>query len=136
MILPATPELLDTVLDDAMDLLAPAIQRQERNVSADDVRADILNAGVVLWLIYIGDTLTAALTTSVVKHPRRTTMHIEFMGGTRMRRWMNEAIMMLSEVAKRAGLDSIEADGRVGFDKYVDASPFREVYRHYEMELL
>lgn len=136
MVVPAIPEHLDTVLDDAMDLLAPAIKRQERNVSAEDVEADIRNAGVVLWLIYVEDKLTAALTTSVVKHPRRTTLHIEFMGGTRMRQWMNEAIMMLSEVAKRAGLDGIEADGRIGFDKYVDASPFREVYRHYEMELL
>jgi hypothetical protein len=57
------------------------------------------------------------------------------MGGTRMRQWMNEAIAFLANLAKISGLSALEADGRKGFEKYVDNSPFREIYSHYEMEL-
>ena len=62
-------------------------------------------------------------------------LKIEFVGGKRMRPWMNEAIDLMKKLAIDAKLDAIEADGRKGFDKYVDASPFRPVYTHYEMEL-
>lgn len=135
-VLPAIPECLDDFLDDAIKLLTPAIRRQEHNATVEDVIEDIRGGGAVLWCIYLEDKLTAALTTCVVKHPRRTTLKIEFMGGTRMDEWMDETIATLSELARRAELDGIEADGRKGFEKYVGASPFREVYRHYEMELL
>jgi len=57
------------------------------------------------------------------------------MGGKRMKQWMDEAIDVFADLARRADLGAVEADGRIGFDKYVDASPFREVYRHYVMEL-
>jgi hypothetical protein len=57
------------------------------------------------------------------------------MGGKNMRQWMNEAIAFMAGVAKHAGLDALEADGRKGFDKFVDASPFRPVYTNYVMEL-
>ena len=52
-----------------------------------------------------------------------------------MRQWMNEAISLFKKLAIDAKLDGIEADGRKGFEKYVDNSDFREVYTHYEMEL-
>ncbi len=135
-VLPALLEHIDEVLDDAIELLATAIRRQEHNATIEDVVEDIRGGGAILWLIYLEDKLTAALTTCVVKHPRRTTLKIEFMGGTHMSHWMDEAIDTLAELSLKAGLDGIEADGRKGFDKYVGGSKFREVYRHYEMELL
>jgi len=57
------------------------------------------------------------------------------MGGTQMDKWMNDAIATFANLARKADLGAVEADGRMGFDKYVDASPFREIYRHYVMEL-
>jgi hypothetical protein len=118
-----------------MELLAPAIARQSHNVTMQDVEDDIRSGGSVLWLIHLEDKLTAAVTTCVVKHPQRTTLKIEFIGGTRMRQWMNEAISLFKKLAIDAKLDGIEADGRKGFEKYVDNSDFKEVYTHYEMEL-
>jgi hypothetical protein len=48
---------------------------------------------------------------------------------------MDKAIEVLTKIALDADLDALEADGRKGFMKYVDKSPFREVYTHYVMEL-
>lgn len=134
-VLPVLGADYDEFIPIGMNLIAPAVLRQSDNVSLDDVEDDIRGGGSIMWVIYVGDTLVAALTTCVVKHPQRTTLKIEFMGGSRMGEWMDDAIKYLKKIALDAGLAALEADGRKGFGKYVDNSPFREVYTHYVMEL-
>ena len=134
-ILPVLEDDFDTLLGIGMELIAPAVARQSNDVTLQDVEDDIRGGGAVMWLVHVEDTLEAAITTCVVKHPQRNTLKIEFMGGKRMKQWMGEAIDVFADLARRAELGAVEADGRIGFDKYVDASPFREVYRHYVMEL-
>jgi hypothetical protein len=134
-ILPVLEDDFDALLGIGMEMIAPAIARQSNDVNVQDVEDDIRGGGAVMWLVHVEDTLVAAITTCVVKHPQRNTLKIEFMGGKRMKQWMDEAIDVFADLARRADLGAVEADGRIGFDKYVDASPFREVYRHYVMEL-
>ena len=134
-ILPVLEDDFDTLLGIGMELIAPSVARQANDVTLQDVEDDIRGGGAVMWLVHVEDTLKAAITTCVVKHPQRNTLKIEFMGGTQMKKWMNEAIDTFADLARRADLGAVEADGRLGFDKYLDASPFREVYRHYVMEL-
>lgn len=134
-ILPVLSQDFDQYVSEGMELLAPAILRQSHNVTMQDVEDDIRGGGCVMWLISLEDKLVAAMTTVVVKHPQRKNLKIEFIGGKRMRQWMNEAIDLMKKLALDAGLDALEADGRKGFEKYVDASLFRSVYTHYEMEL-
>lgn len=134
-ILPVLSQDFDQYVSEGMELLAPAIMRQSHNVTMQDVEDDIRGGGCVMWLISLEDKLVAAMTTVVVKHPQRKNLKIEFIGGKRMRQWMNEAINLMKKLAIDAGLDALEADGRKGFEKYVDASLFRSVYTHYEMEL-
>tara|TARA_R100000951_G_scaffold81863_1_gene69557 strand:- start:1628 stop:2098 length:471 start_codon:yes stop_codon:yes gene_type:complete len=134
-ILPVLSQDFDKHVSEGMELLAPAIMRQSHNVTMQDVEDDIRAGGSVMWLIHLEDKLVAAMTTVVVKHPQRRNLKIEFIGGKRMRQWMNEAIDLMKKLALDAGLDAVEADGRKGFEKYVDALPFRPVYTHYEMEL-
>ena len=134
-ILPVLSEDFDKFVGMGMDLIAPAVLRQSHNVTMQDVEDDIRGGGSVMWLIHLEDKLVAAMTTVVVKHPQRKNLKIEFLGGKRMRQWMGEALSLMKKLALDAGLDAIEADGRKGFEKYVDASPFRSVYTHYEMEL-
>ena len=134
-ILPVLENDFDKFLGIGMEMIAPAVARQLHNVSMLDVERDILSGGAVMWLVHAEDTPVAAITTCVVKHPQRTNLKIEFMGGTGMRTWMNEAVSFLANIAKVAGLDALEADGRKGFERYVDGSKFTAIYTHYEMEL-
>jgi hypothetical protein len=134
-VVPILPENIDDVIDVIMELIGPAIARQSANISPEHVSDDLRAGQSIAWLVYNGDTLVAAITTSVLTHPLRNVLKIEFMGGKNMRQWMNEAIAFMAGVAKHAGLDALEADGRKGFDKFVDASPFRPVYTNYVMEL-
>jgi len=134
-ILPVLSQDFDKHVSEGMELLAPAILRQSHNVTMQDVEDDIRSGGYVMWLIHLEDKLVAAMTTVVVKHPQRKNLKIEFIGGKRMRQWMNEAIDLMKKLALDAGLDAVEADGRKGFEKYAGALQFRPVYTHYEMEI-
>lgn len=100
----------------------------------EDVVSDLLGGGSLLWTVHLQDTLIAAFTTCVMKHPQRHTLFIEYMGGADMKIWMNAALNMLKEVAKQGELSGIEADGRLGFAKFAKQNGFVEKYRHYEME--
>jgi hypothetical protein len=132
---PIVEDEIDAYIEKVIPLIKPAIDKNERNVSMEDVVEDILDTRSLMWAVYIGDTLSAAFTTSVLRHPRRSTLFIEFMGGVDMAVWMKTALKVLKKLAVDGGLDGIEADGRVGFSKIAQENGFREMYRHFEMEI-
>lgn len=135
LILPVLGKDLDAHLPLCMDILAPAVARQSQNASAQDIEDSVREGTSLMWAIHVGDTLEAAMTTCVVKHPQRLTLRIEFMAGSKMSVWMDDAMQLLEKLARDAGLSAVEADGRKGFDKYLGRSKFREAYRNYVMEI-
>jgi len=135
-LLPILPEYLDEVIEDAVDMLVPAIARQSQNVDVEDILDELHDGDSLLWMAYVGREPVAAIVTGIVQYPKRRNMKIEWMGGKRMHTWVDEALAILTKVAKEAKLDAIEADGRKGFQrKYAEAASFREIYTHFEMEL-
>ena len=129
------PDKVDSVLDDAVRLLDPAVRRQSHNVTIEHIVDDLRNGLSLLWLAYVDGKVMAAVVTCIVKQPLRKNMKIEWMGGEKMHLWGQEVFAILTKVAKEAKLDAIEADGRKGFQKYAEAASFREMYTHFEMEL-
>lgn len=132
---PILEDEVENYLPKIIPIIKPAIDKSQRNISMDDVVEDILANRSLMWAVYIGDTLSAAFTTSVIKHPQRNTLFIEFMGGVDMAVWMKAALTVLKELAAESGLSAIEADGRIGFSKMANNNGFKETYRHFEMEL-
>lgn len=122
-------------VEKTLSLLEASIRKNERNSSMEDVVGDILEGRSLIWAVYMQDTLIAAFTTCVMRHPQRHTLYIEYMGGADMSVWMNAAINILKEVAIKGELSAIEADGRIGFARYAQDNGFSEKYRHFEMEL-
>lgn len=134
-IMPVLPEQVEEYIDAGMDLLRPAIKRQEMNVTEDVIAKEIREGQSLLWLVYLGDTLTAAITTAVITHPRRSVLKIEFLGGTRMNEWVGVAADFLADMARKAGLPALEADGRKGFEKIASGLRFKPITTNYVMEL-
>ena len=133
-IVPEVEDVQDGVVR-ALPLLEASIRKNERNTSMEDVVSDLLEGRSLLWTVYLQDTLIAAFTTCVMRHPQRHTLYIEYMGGAAMSVWMNAALNVLKEVAIKGELSAIEADGRIGFARYAQDNGFSEKYRHFEMEL-
>lgn len=132
---PILEEEIESYLPKIIPIIKPAIDKNNRNILIEDVVEDILATRSLMWAVNIGDTLSAAFTTSVIKHPQRNTLFIEFMGGAEMAVWMKAALKVLKEIAREGGLCAIEADGRIGFSKMAEKNGFKETYRHFEMEI-
>ena len=132
---PILEDEIEEFLPKIISIIKPAIDKSQRNVSMDDVIEDIMTTRSLMWAIYIGDTLSAAFTTSIAEHPQRRTLFIEFMGGAAMAVWMRAALRVLKELATKSKLDGIEAHGRIGFSKIAKDHGFKEMHRHFEMEI-
>ena len=132
---PILEDEIEEFLPKIIYIIKPAIDKSQRNVSMDDVKEDIMTTRSLMWAVYIGDTLSAAFTTSIAEHPQRRTLFIEFMGGVAMAVWMRAALRVLKELAKKSKLDGIEAHGRIGFSKMAKEHGFKEMHRHFEMEI-
>ena len=85
-------EYLAEVIEEAVPLLRLGQERQARNIGMADIIDDLRIGNSILWLVYIDTSLVAAITTSIVIHPKRRTFKIEFMGGSRMDEWMEDAL--------------------------------------------
>lgn len=134
-ILPILPEFVDEVIEQALPFIRLGQKRAERNTGLDDIIDDLRAGGSILWLVYLDDKLTATITTAIINHPRRSNFKIEFIGGSRMDEWMDDAMTIFIQMAKDGGCGAIEADGRKGFEKIADGCNFKPIYTHYEMEL-
>ena len=134
-ILPILPEFVDEVIEQALPLIRLGQKRAERNTGLDDIVDDLRAGGSILWLVYLDDKLTATITTAIINHPRRSNFKIEFIGGSRMDEWVDDALAIFTRMATDGGCGAIEADGRKGFDKLCGKFNFQPIYTHFEMEL-
>jgi hypothetical protein len=135
-VIPAVAEDIDRGIEIGVPFLAASIERDERNVPLERVLANIRERRSVVWIVYIAGAPVAAFTTAVMQHPMRQTLFIEHLGGSRINEWMQEALEAIVELARKAELSGIEADGRLGFEKYLDKCGFfKKTYVHFEMEL-
>ena len=134
-ILPILPEFVDDVIDQALPLIRKGQKRAERNIGLDDIIDDLKEGGSLLWMIYLDNELTAIITTAIVNHPRRSNFKIEFIGGSRMDEWVDDALAIFTRMATDGGCGAIEADGRKGFDKLCGKFNFQPIFTHFEMEL-
>lgn len=132
---PIMPDYLHDALGDAVRLLEPAVKRQSQNVDMEHIVEDLTAGQSLLWMVHVDGEAIAAIVTCVVSNPKRHNLKIEWMGGDDMHLWGDHALAILTKAAKTAKLDAIEADGRRGFLKHIEAASFREMYTHYEMEL-
>lgn len=128
-------QYLDNYWHQVLPLLEPAQRRVSRNLTMDDLKEDIVSGVSVLWLVHVEDKLCAAITTSLHRHPQRTTFKIDFIGGHDMHLWFNIAADTLVKAAKAFGADAMEADARNGWAKYAPRVGFKPTWTHYEMEI-
>lgn len=116
-------------------LIAPAVRRVERNLSVDDIRRDLTEGRSMALAVTQEDKLIAAVIVAHAQHPRRTTLQIQFVGGTGMKTWIEAAMKEIRALAKFAGCAGIEADARDGWMRHADKIGFQKTWTHYEMEI-
>ena len=127
--------LLDTVWSDAERLLAPAIDVAPGKFSIEDVRQDILNGNVVLWLVVDGTKPIAAITTRIINYPQRHAMAMDWIGGTRMNEWLGMAMKTIKDYAVANGCLHLEGYGRKAWGRVLEKYGWEPEYIAYRMEI-
>jgi hypothetical protein len=130
------PEWLGEVWPIAGRMIEKSQRRVAKNVSMDDVLAELHNNRARLWMVQVGEDVKGAVVVTQKNYPQRSVLYIEHVGGSDVGKWAGEAIEMMTRAAKSAGLNAIEADGRRGWAKYMKKFPnWREVSRRFELEI-
>lgn len=129
------PEQLDQEWDRAGPMLDLARRRFDSKMDLDHLYEDLRKGYQQLWVVKQNGDALAAITTLVETHPKASVFRIMLVGGHNMREWLNPALCVMKDAAKRLGCDTIEANCRLGWGKYAQRYGFKEAARVYELEI-
>lgn len=117
-----------------LELLAPAIEREARNIGPEHVYDDIAAGNSLAWVVEVEDKLVGSFVTSLVQHPRRRTVSIDYLAGSGLSEWVDEALSAVKISAKQCGAQAIEGNGRDGWIQVARKLGFERRWSHFELE--
>jgi hypothetical protein len=126
---------LDRYWPTILELLAPAIERESRNIGPRHVYEDIAAGNSLAWVVELEDKLVGSFVTSLVQHPRRRTVRIDYLAGSELSKWWAEALSAVEMSAKQCEAQAIEANGRDGWIQYARKVGFERRWSHFELEI-
>lgn len=129
------PEQLDQEWVQAGPMLELAQRRLADKMDLQDLYEDFRKGYQQLWAVKDSDTTLAAIATMLDAHPKSSIFRIMMVGGRNMQEWLNPALCVMKDAAKRLGCDTIEANCRIGWGKYAQRYGFKEAARVYELEI-
>lgn len=106
-----------------------------KDYDLDHMRDAIFEGKAALFGVFEGLKPIAAIVVTEVCYPKRKVLLIELVGGDNMADWFDEAILLLTEYAKRASYGAITAQGRMGWRDWAKRANFKQVFVGYELEI-
>lgn len=106
-------------VDDMWPVVEPWLVRaahmQDSVYDADDIKEAIHRGDLALWVIFDGPVPVATFTTRVTQTPKVRVMSMDWVGGTRMSEWLDDAMEMIERYARDMGCTRLEGGGRKGW---------------------
>ncbi len=119
----------------AAPLLMKAHHTANGIMDEDDLLNEIASGRMALWVIFRDEEIVAAFTTRVSQFPKIRVMHVDWVGGSRMREWIDLAMMEIVKHAKDEGCARLEATGRGAWLRWVGKRGWSEMHITYGMEV-
>lgn len=132
------PELIDLVWDDIRDMLEGATDTAGKKFDVEDVRTQALQNIYVIWIIMDDNSdnkIVAAFTTRLVQYPKRMALAVDWLGGSRMREWIDDMNDIMFRYAKDLGCGHIEGYGRKAWGRWLGKRGWEPAYTCYEAEV-
>jgi hypothetical protein len=108
--------LVDSMWPVVGPLLKPAVDHSNGCYEVEDVLTDIRNGVQELWVDWEeGQRINAAMTTLFDQYPRKKTLKIVFVGGSKMRKWLPEFRSLVEAYARKNGAALLEGFFREGW---------------------
>ena len=130
-------EAVKHVWSDVEELLKKSVADTSRGkIDLIDILNGILTDVYVLWVVLDDeDKMIAAITTRIATYPRRKSMVLDFVGGSKLNEWKDIVIETIGRFAKENDCQHLEGYGRKGWERALRGNGFYSEYIAYRMEL-
>lgn len=136
MMITAVPiEGVDIVWEDAKRVLHKSVNTSAGKFEVEDLKQELKQGQLVLWLVMDGSEVLAALTSRVIEYPGRRAMALDWVGGKHMRKWLPLVLNTLQKYATDCECKHIEGYGRKAWGRILQKYGWKPEYIAYRMEL-
>lgn len=103
---------------------------------AEDVRRDVENGSVFLWVSYDENYDTCGFVTGqFIEYPGMKVLALQFTGGKKLKSWASDMWNTLEYFARENGCSKIEGAGRIGWLRFMKQFGCTPAFYIYEKDL-
>lgn len=128
-------ERLDTIWPMVEPMLAKAVGTVPNKFSVASVLEGAHAGAYVIWVVIVGGTITAAITSRIIEYPLCRAMALDWIGGSRMKVWFAHVMRVMKEHAARNNCAHMEGYGREVWMRWIGKEGWRPEYVAFRMEL-
>ncbi len=131
---PVPKHLLGLIWPKVEEYLAKAVDTAKGKLTVDDVRSGIESDLYLLWVVVDGDDIIAAVTTRVINYPTCNGMALDWIGGKRIKEWINVANSTMLDHARSHGCSHLEGYGRPAWGRMLERHGWKQDYVAFRLE--
>tara|TARA_R100000234_G_scaffold39298_1_gene23409 strand:+ start:8317 stop:8736 length:420 start_codon:yes stop_codon:yes gene_type:complete len=136
MMISAVPkEALGSVWADVARVMDKSVNTSNGKYHIDDLYHGIQNNLYVLWVIMEEEEVIAAITTRIIEYPGKRAMAMDWIGGSKMGKWLPVAQETLERFAKDNNCTHLEGYGRKAWGRWLGKYGWNPEYIAYRMEI-
>ena len=136
MMMSAVPkEAVSAVWADVARVMNKSVDTSNGKYHIDDLFHGIQSDLYVLWVIMEEEKVIAAITTRIIEYPGKRAMAMDWIGGSKMGKWLPIAQETLEKFAKDNNCTHLEGYGRKAWGRWLGKYGWNPEYIAYRMEI-
>jgi hypothetical protein len=128
-------ETVKYIWKDVEKVLKESVETAIGKMKMIDVLKGILEDTYVLWVVFEEDKIVAAFTTRIIKYPQRKSMALDWVGGSRMKEWLDIGMEKVIDFAIQNDCQHLEGYGRKAWGRALRKHKFYPEYIAFRMEI-
>lgn len=135
VIIPVPQGMIDLIWDEAKGHLEAAIKTARGKFTLEDVRRGIEAGVYLLWVVMDGKEVIAVITTRIIEYPTCRAMALDWIGGRRMKEWIEMSNKVMVDHARANGCTHMEGYGRPAWIRWNGKYGWKEDYTSFRLEI-
>ena len=136
MMISAVPkEAVSAVWADVARVMNKSVDTSNGKYHIDDLFHGIQNNLYVLWVIMEEEEVISAITTRIIEYPGKRAMAMDWIGGSKMGKWLPVAQETLERFARDNNCTHLEGYGRKAWGRWLGKYGWNPEYIAYRMEI-
>ena len=136
MMMSAVPkEAVSAVWADVARVMNKSVDTSNGKYHVDDLFHGIQSDLYVLWVIMEEEKVIAAITTRIIEYPGKRAMAMDWIGGSKMGKWLPVAQETLERFARDNNCTHLEGYGRKAWGRWLGKYGWNPEYIAYRMEI-